>query len=321
MNFNGKKILVTGAAGFIGSNIISKLLANDCKILGIDNFYNGRIENVKNLLNHSNFTLMKIDIRDYHYLRKILNNYEIDIIFHQAALTNVPQSVDAPFSTNEVNVLGTLNLLIIAQELDIERFVFASSSSVYGESSTLPKQEDMCPCPTSPYGVSKLAAESYVYSFYKTYGLKTVSLRYFNVYGPNQIASPYSGVISIFISRVYNGQPPIIFGDGTQTRDFTFVEDVVRANFLAATRTSAIGQTFNIGTGNQISILELAQNILELLNRSDLNIQFEPPRTGDIPHSQADIMRAKKLLNFIPQFDLPKGLIETIKWFKQRGSD
>ena len=319
MNFNGKKILVTGAAGFIGSNIVSKLLSYDCEILGIDNFYNGRLENVKNLLDHSNFNLMKVDIRDYHYLRKIANG--IDIIFHQAALTNVPQSIDAPFSTNEVNVTGTLNLLMIAQEFDVERFVFASSSSVYGEDVPLPTPEDMPLCPISPYGVSKLAAERYVYSFYKNYGLKTVSLRYFNVYGPNQIASPYSGVISIFISRVSNGQPPIIYGDGTQTRDFTFVGDVVQANFLAATKNTAIGQTFNIGTGNRITISDLANKILELLNIPDLQIQFEPPRTGDIPHSQADISHAKKLLNYTPNFDLHKGLAETIKWFEKRGSE
>ena len=176
-------------------------------------------------------------------------------------------------------------------------------------------------CPISPYGVSKLAAERYVYSFYKNYGLKTVSLRYFNVYGPNQIASPYSGVISIFISRVSNGQPPIIYGDGTQTRDFTFVGDIVQANFLAATKNTAIGQTFNIGTGNRITISDLANKILELLNIPDLQIQFEPPRTGDIPHSQADISHAKKLLNYTPNFDLHKGLAETIKWFEKRGSE
>ena len=319
MDFNGKKILVTGAAGFIGSNIVSKLLSYDCEILGIDNFYNGRMENVKNLLDHSNFTLMKVDIRDYHYLRKIANG--VDIIFHQAALTNVPQSVETPFSTNEENVVGTLNMLMIAQELNVERFVFASSSSVYGEDTPLPTQEDMHLCPISPYGVSKLAAESYVYSFYKNYGLKTVSLRYFNVYGPNQIASPYSGVISIFISRIFNGQPPIIYGDGTQTRDFTFIGDVVQANFLAASQNNAIGQIFNVGTGTQISILELAYQLLELLNRSDLEVQFESPRPGDIPYSLADITRAKKLLNFAPQFNLNKGLTETIKWFKERGPD
>jgi len=319
MNFDGKRILVTGAAGFIGSNIVSKLLSYDCKVIGVDNFYSGQMENVKKFLNHSNFSLMKVDIRDYHYLRKMLNG--IDIIFHQAALTNVTQSVDAPFSTNEVNVIGTLNLLMLARELDVERFVFASSSSVYGEDAARPTPEEIRLCPLSPYGVSKLAAESYVYSFYKVYGTKTVSLRYFNVYGPNQIASPYSGVISIFIARVSNGQAPIIYGDGTQTRDFTFVGDAVQANLLAATQDKAIGQVFNVGTGNQISILELAKAILKILNKPDLKIQFEPGRPGDIPHSQADISRAKKILNFTPQFTLQKGLTETINWFKERGPD
>ena len=319
MNFDGKKILVTGAAGFIGSNLVSRLLEFDCKIFGIDNLSTGRMENLKESLNNPNFALIEGDIRDLDLLRKEFQ--EIDIIFHEAALSSVPRSVEDPISTNEVNVNGTMNLLMLAKDLDVQKFIFASSSSVYGEKETLPKHEDMPLEPISPYGVSKLAAERYVYSFYKVYGLKTVSLRYFNVYGPNQIASPYSGVISIFISRVLNNQSPIIFGDGKQTRDFTFVQDVVNVNFLAATENTAIGQVFNVGNGAQISILELGQKILELVGKSNLKIQFQPPRKGDVLHSLADIHRAKKLIKFNPKFNLQDGILETIKWFKQRSLD
>ncbi|MHA1651740.1 MAG: SDR family oxidoreductase [Candidatus Helarchaeota archaeon] len=316
MDLNGKKILVTGAAGFIGSNLVSKLLTYDSQIIGLDNFSTGRRDYIEKFRKNHNFLLIEGDIRDFNFLQKKLK--KIDIIFHEAALSSVIRSVEDPRSSHEVNVTGTLNLLLIAKELNIERFVFASSSSVYGEKKTLPKQEDMPLSPFSPYGVSKLAAEKYVYSFYKIYGVNIVSLRYFNVYGPNQVASPYSGVISIFISRILQNQSPIIFGDGTQTRDFTFVKDVVEANLLAATKKTAIGRVFNIATGKRISILELAQMILKLCNKSQIKIQFQPPRAGDILHSLADITLAKKFLNYFPQFDLQQGLRETIDWFQSK---
>ncbi len=316
MDLDGKKILVTGAAGFIGSNLVSKLLTYDCKIIGLDNFSTGRREYIENFLKNQRFNLIEGDIRNFNLLQKKFTN--IDIIFHEAALSSVIRSLEDPLSSHEVNVTGTLNLLLIAKELNVERFVFASSSSVYGETKTLPKQEDMPLSPFSPYGVSKLAAEKYVYSFYKIYGVNTVSLRYFNVYGPNQVASPYSGVISIFISRILQNQSPIIFGDGTQTRDFTFVKDVVEANLLAATKDTAIGRVFNIATGKRISIIELAQLILKLCNKSRIKIQFQPPRAGDILHSLADITLAKKFLNYFPQFDLQQGLKETIDWFQSK---
>jgi len=316
MDLDGKKILVTGAAGFIGSNLVSKLLTYDCKIIGLDNFSTGRREYIENFLKNQRFNLIEGDIRNFNLLQKKFTN--IDIIFHEAALSSVIRSLEDPLSSHEVNVTGTLNLLLIAKELNVERFVFASSSSVYGETKTLPKQEDMPLSPFSPYGVSKLAAEKYVYSFYKIYGVKTVSLRYFNVYGPNQVASPYSGVISIFISRILQNQSPIIFGDGTQTRDFTFVKDVVEANLLAATKNTAIGRVFNVATGKRISIIELAKMILKLCNKSRIKIQFQPPRAGDIRHSLADITLANKFLNYSPQFDLQLGLKETINWFQSK---
>lgn len=319
MNLNGKNILVTGAAGFIGSNIVSRLLEFDCNVIGLDDFSNGCEENLGECLKNPHFSLLRADIRNLDQIKDKLT--EIDLIFHEAALTSVPRSVKDPVSTNEINVTGTLNLLMLARNLNVERFVFASSSSVYGEKETLPKQEDMLLEPISPYGVSKLAAERYVHSFYKVYGLRTASLRYFNVFGPNQIASPYSGVISIFISRVLKGEPPIIYGDGTQTRDFTFVQDVVEINLLAAIKESAVGQVFNVGFGTQVSLIELTHKILDLCHRHDLEIQFQPARTGDVLHSLADINRAQKLLGFHPKYDIDKGLLETIKWFQNRGSN
>jgi len=317
MNFDGKRILVTGAAGFIGSNIILNLLSFNCKVVGLDNFSTGQMENLEFCLKNPNFALLQGDIRDFTYLKKNLK--DLDIIFHEAALGSVPRSVKDPLTTNENNINGTLNLLMLARDLNIERFVYASSSSVYGEKETLPKKEDMPSEPVSPYAVSKLAGENYVISFSKVYGLKTVSLRYFNVYGPNQVASPYSGVIAIFISRALQKQPLIIYGDGKQTRDFTFVQDVVDANFLAATKKAAIGAVFNIGFGAQTSVLNLAHKVIELCNILELEIQFKPLRKGDVLHSYADINRARKILEFKPKFNLEKGILETIKWFQKNG--
>lgn len=315
MDFDGKIILVTGAAGFIGSNIVSNLLSYGSQVWGIDNFSTGRAENMKNFIKDPSFKLIRGDIRNFDDLNKIPK--DIDIIFHEAAFTSVPRSVEKPLIANDVNVNGTLNVLTIARELDVQRIVFASSSSVYGEKEILPKQEDMLPEPISPYGVSKLAVEKYLYSYHKVYGLKTTSLRYFNVYGPNQIDSPYSGVISKFIAWALTDQPLIVFGDGTQSRDFTYVQDVVQANFLAATKNDAIGQVFNVGSNSQVTILELAKKVLELCNKSHLEIQFKPSRPGDVMHSKADINHAKDLLDFNPQFNLDKGIKETIKWFQQ----
>ncbi|MHA1130634.1 MAG: SDR family oxidoreductase [Candidatus Helarchaeota archaeon] len=317
MNLTGKKVLVTGAAGFIGSNIASTLLSYDCKVIGLDNFSTGRNENISSFQQHPNFTLLRADIRNLKFLTKNLK--DIDIIFHEAALSSVTRSVENPLATNAVNITGTLNLLVIAKDLDVERFVFASSSSVYGETEILPKHEEMALYPFSPYGVSKLAAESYVSAFYKIYGLKTVSLRYFNVFGPNQTASPYSGVISIFISRVLKNKAPIIFGDGTQTRDFTYVKDVVQGNLLAATKKSAIGHVFNIATNQQISLLDLTKKILGLMGKTNLEIQYQPARLGDILHSLADITKAQKFLGYVPKYDIEKGIEETIHWFKHSG--
>jgi len=232
MNFKGKNILVTGSAGFIGSNLTYELLKLGANVIGIDNLFNGRIENLEEILENKSFKFIKGDIRDFNFLLEVFK--DIDIIYHEAAFTSVPQSILMPESCNDVNVNGTLNILNAARKKDVEKIIYASSSSVYGETPSLPKEEDMPRIPISPYGVSKMTCEAYMQVFHQVYGMKTVSLRYFNVFGPRQKDSPYSGVIAIWLGRIIDNKELIIFGDGEQSRDFTYVKDVVRANLLAA---------------------------------------------------------------------------------------
>ena len=312
--------LVSGAAGFIGSNLTDKLLELGCSVVGVDNLINGNLKNLENASKNQNFEFKKGDICDSKFLDQI-SSYNFDIIFHQAAMVSVSRSVENPTITNLNNVDGTLKLLEFARKNDIDRFVYASSSSVYGDSPTIPKQISMQTKPISPYGVSKLAAESYTYAFYRTYGLKTVSLRYFNVYGPRQAINEYSGVITIFFDRVVNNKPPIIFGDGKQTRDFTYIDDVVQANLLAAEARSVEGKVFNVGMGKQTSILDLAHKIIKIANKDNLIPVFSDPRPGDIRHSLADISETKKYLNFEPKIDIETGLQLYYKWFISKNSD
>jgi nucleoside-diphosphate-sugar epimerase len=227
---SGKKILVTGAAGFIGSNLTDSLLDLGAEVIGFDNMFNGRIENLSKALKNPKFKFIKGDVRDLDMLINVLKG--VNIIFHEAAFTSVPQSVQMPQLCNDINVSGMINILNAARIRDVEKVVFASSSSIYGDTPTLPKHEDMHLDPISPYGVSKMAAEAYMTSYYRVYGMNTTSLRYFNVFGPRQKDSPYSGVIAIFVSKILNGENPTIFGDGTQSRDFTYVKDVIKANWL-----------------------------------------------------------------------------------------
>jgi UDP-glucose 4-epimerase len=242
-----------------------------------------------------------------------LKGYEA--IVHQGALVSVTRSVEDPLSTNSTNVTGTINLLKAAVDAGVRRVVYASSSSVYGETETLPKMEDMPTRPISPYAVSKLSAENYCVAFARVYGLGTVSLRYFNVYGPRQKYGPYSGVIPTFIKRVQNDEPPVIFGDGEQTRDFTYVQDVVEANLLSLTADLEPGQIFNVAAGRTCTINELAANISSLMGKPDLKAQHLAERKGDIRASYADINKARKVLGYQPKFELEKGLRRTIDWF------
>lgn len=311
----GKKILVTGAAGFIGSNLVDELLANGAIVIGLDNMFNGNIENLQSALKSPNFTFIKGDVRDLDALLNIM--IDVQIVYHEAAFTSVSQSIKIPQLCNDVNVGGTINILNAARIRDVERVIFASSSAVYGDTPSLPKHEQMALMPISPYGVSKLAAESYCVVYYEVYGLETVALRYFNVFGPRQKDSPYSGVIAIFLSKIMHDINPTIFGDGTQSRDFTYVKDVIRANMLAAISKKAVGKAINIASGKPITLTELTNIMLKTCNKEYLAIEYSDKRAGDILHSYADTRLAKETLDFEPYYDAESGfmdLFETINY-------
>ena len=312
MNCKGKNILVTGAAGFIGSNLTYELLKLGANVIGIDNLFNGRIENLEEILENKSFKFIKGDIRDFNFLLEVFK--DIDIIYHEAAFTSVPQSILMPESCNDVNVNGTLNILNAARKNDVEKIIYASSSSVYGDTPSLPKKEDMPRIPISPYGVSKMTCEAYMQVFHQVYGMKTVSLRYFNVFGPRQKDSPYSGVIAIWLGRIIDNKELIIFGDGEQSRDFTYVNDVVQANLLAAEHDIS-GEIINIGAGSPIKLNDLAKLMLKITNNEELKIIHADPRPGDILHSYADISKAKELLKFQPKFSPEDGLRDYLKWY------
>jgi len=318
---NGSKVLVTGGAGFIGSHIVDRLMAVGYEVGVLDNFSTGDMRNLAKHLSQR-IAIHDADIRDYDAVRKVVQEYQF--VLHQAALNNVTRSVDDPGQVNDVNITGTLNLLRASVASKIERFVYASSSTVYGETETLPKRESMVTVPSSPYGNSKLAAENYCRVFAKVYGLKTVSLRYFNVYGPRQKGGYgyYSGVIPSFIRWVSEGKAPTIFGDGLQTRDFTYVQDIVDANVLSLTSPRvAGGEVYNIAGGRTISINELALMVTGLLDRADLVPVHVEPRKGDIRASYADISKAMLGLGYTPKFTLARGLVETVSWFSREHSE
>ena len=304
------KVVVTGGCGFIGSNIAEELIKKHYVVV-IDDLSTGRIENIQSLQDKENFEFVRGNITDLGLLKQIFE--DVDCIFHQAAIPSVQRSVENPLDTNEANIKGTLNVLIAARDCGVKKVVYASSSSVYGDTPELPKKENMKPNPQSPYAVSKLTGEYYCKVFSDIYGIKTICLRYFNVYGPKQDpTSEYAAVIPRFINRVLNNQPPIIFGDGNQTRDFTFVKDVVKANILAMEKN--VEGVFNIAYGQQISINELANKIMEIVGVK-LNPVYDKPRPGDIRNSLADISLAKQKLGYMPEYSLEKGLEVTIRWF------
>ncbi|MHA1734474.1 MAG: SDR family oxidoreductase [Promethearchaeota archaeon] len=305
MDFSGKRVVVTGAAGFIGSNLVDELLALGAEVTGVDNFYNGRRENLARALEHPRFTLLRGDVRDLDFLLDAFR--EADVVYHEAAFTSVPQSVLMPNLCNEVNVTGVVNVLNACRRDDVDRLVFASSSSIYGDTPTLPKHEGMFCDPISPYGVSKLAGERYLVAYNRVYGLKTTALRYFNVFGPRQKDSPYSGVIAIFMGAAARGDPLVIFGDGTQTRDFTYVGDVVQANLLAATHAAAPGKVYNACAGGRISVNELAGLVVEVVGK-EVPVEHREPRAGDILHSFGDISKIGAELGFQPKYTVKSGI-------------
>jgi len=301
------KVVVTGGAGFIGSHLALKLAERGNHVTIVDDLSTGRVENIAALLKTSGAELVRGSVTDLSLLQSVFSG--ASYVFHLAAIPSVPRSIEDPLGTHQVNVTGTLNVLMAARDSNVQKVVYASSSSVYGDTPTLPKREDMMPSPQSPYAVAKLAGEYYCSVFHQVFGLPTVCLRYFNVYGPRQDPlSPYAAVIPKFITSVLQGRPPIIFGDGSQTRDFTYVEDATEANILAV-ESDATG-IFNIGSGDRVSINELARLVLEILGK-DLEPQHLEPRAGDIRHSLADIALAKTF-GYTPRHSLSEGVRRTI---------
>ncbi len=309
------KYLVTGIAGFIGSSIARALVAQGEEVRGIDNFSSGKRENIEEI--YSEIEFVEGDILDRDLVREVCRN--VDFIFHEAAIPSVPRSVADPIESNSVNVDATLNVLTAANEAGAKRIVFASSCALYGDPQTLPVDEGMLPDPVSPYAVAKLCAENYMRSFYRVYGLETVSLRYFNVFGPHQDASSaYSGVLAKFITQMVGGEQPVIFGDGAQSRDFVFIDNVVQANLLAckAPAGKVAGRMFNIASGKRFSLNQTFAALKEL-TRYKGQAKYEEERTGDIRHSLADISLAKECLGYKPVVDFYTGLSRTIAWYKQ----
>ena len=304
--------LVTGGAGFIGSSLVRALLEAGHSVRVLDNFDTGKRENLSEIVDR--IQLIEGDIRDPDTCRSACA--QMEVVLHQAALGSVPRSVDDPATSNAVNVDGTVNMLWAAKQAKVRRFVFAASSAVYGESAQLPKQEDMIPAPISPYGVGKLTCEQYCRVFYLNYGLETFSLRYFNVFGPRQDpTSQYAAVIPMFVAALLRKKKPVVFGDGEQTRDFTYIDNVVQANILAANATNAQGQVINIACQEQISLNQIL-DILRRLLGTDISAEYTDPRVGDVKHSLADISRAKDLLGYEPRIAFEQGLRMAIDWYK-----
>lgn len=306
--------LVTGGAGFIGSNIVEELVRRGEKVAVLDNFSTGKIENIEPLA--GKVEVIEGDIRDAKVLKEALKG--INFVVHQAAMRSVAKSVEDPFSTNDVNVFGTLNLLMASKEAGVKRFVYASSSSAYGDVKRFPQKETDCTSPISPYGVSKLAAENYCVTFAKTFGLETVSLRYFNVFGPRQNPeSKYSAVIPMFISKMMKGESPVVEWDGKQSRDFTFVSNVVEANLRACITPGISGEVFNIACGTTTSINDIVGELNKLLG-TDLKGVCAPKRPGDVRKSYADIDKMKRLLKIKKIMQFEKGLRLTVDWFRKK---
>jgi UDP-glucose 4-epimerase len=303
------KYIVTGGAGFIGSHIV-EAIAGSHEVVVIDNFSSGKRKNLSMVAD--SIIGIQGSITDLPLLKDAFKG--ADGIFHLGAIASVARSVDDPFATHETNLTGTLNVLLAARDCGVRKVVFASSSAIYGDEPTLPKREDMPPVPLSPYAVSKLAGEYYCKVFSELFGMKTVSLRYFNVFGPRQDPhSEYAAVIPKFITRLLDNQPPIIFGDGMQSRDFVYVKDVVQANILAM-QSSATG-TFNIGSGKSIDLNTLARTVAEII-KAKLPPIYKKPRSGDIRDSVSDITAAKKGFGYQTCYSLDEGLAETIQWFR-----
>ena len=310
------RYVVTGGAGFIGSNTVDELVRRGHSVVVLDDLSSGKEENLAEVRNK--ITLIKGSITDIEAVRKAM--HEANYVLHLAARTSVPRSVKDPIETNKINIDGTLNVLVAARDARVKRVVFAASSSAYGETPTLPKVETMQPAPISPYGVTKFVGELYAQTFGRCYGLENVSLRYFNIFGPRQDpGSPYSGVLAKFCVNFLEGSQPVIFGDGEQSRDFTYVENAVQANLLACEAANACGRTFNVGTGSRFTLNQTLE-LLGKISGTPLTAKCDPPREGDIRDSQADITQARQLLGYEPLVSFEEGLGRTFAWYRETQS-
>ena len=315
------RILVTGGAGFIGSNLCEFLLNKGCIVSCLDNLSTGRIDNLEDFIEHKNFNFIDGDIRDLKCCKKATKN--IDFVLHQAALGSVPRSIIDPITTNEVNINGFLNMLIASRDNNVKRFIYAASSSTYGDSTQLPKIENEIGNPLSPYAITKYVNELYSINFHKLYNLDTIGLRYFNVFGRRQDTnSVYAAVIPKFVKQMINGKSPTINGDGSYSRDFTYIDNVIQMNILSilTNNKNSLNQIYNTACGERNSLINLFHSLrqnLGLINQSILKIKpkFGPIRDGDIPHSHASIEKGKKLLGYDPKYNLNEGLKEAVKWY------
>ena len=307
------RYVVTGGAGFIGSNTVDELVRRGETVIVLDDLSSGKEDNLAEV--RSKISFIKGSITDLEAVRKAMQS--ADYVIHLAARTSVPRSVKDPIDTNKINVEGTLNVLVAARDAKVKRVVFAASSSAYGETPTLPKVETMQPEPISPYGVAKYAGELYAQMFGRVYGLENVSLRYFNIFGPRQDPdSPYSGVLAKFCTAFLEETQPLVFGDGEQSRDFTFVENAVSANLLACEAPNASGKVLNVGTGTRVTLNQTLA-LLANLTGNQPEIKYEPPRDGDIRDSQADITQARAILNYEPLVNFEEGLRRTVEWYRE----
>jgi UDP-N-acetylglucosamine 4-epimerase len=315
------KVLITGGAGFIGSNLCEVLLEKGNKVVCLDNFSTGKHENIKSFFSNSNFKLIEGDIRNFEHCREAVEG--VDYVLHEAALGSVPRSIKDPITTNDVNIGGFVSMLVAARDAKVKRFIYAASSSTYGDSKTLPKVEEVIGKPLSPYAVTKYVNELYADVFSKTYGMECIGLRYFNVFGRRQDPDgAYAAVIPLFVKQLINHQSPVINGDGEYSRDFTYIDNVVQMNLLAieTINVNAVNTVYNTAYGEQSTLNQLVQYLKEYLSEYDPNIidiatVYGQERLGDIPHSLASVDKAKKLLGYDPKFSMKDGLKEAVKWY------
>lgn len=321
MKLNNSKILVTGGAGFIGSNLCEELLTYNCEVVCFDNFSTGKMENILPFFKNKNFRLIVGDIRNIDDCNRAVEG--IDYVLHEAALGSVPRSIKDPITSNDVNVSGFLNMLVAARDAKVKRFVYAASSSTYGDSKSLPKIEDTIGKPLSPYAITKYVNELYADVFSKTYGIECIGLRYFNVFGRRQDPNgAYAAVIPLFVKKLINHESPVINGDGEYSRDFTYIKNVIQMNILALTSANkeALNTVYNTAFGERTTLNQLVSYLKEYLSKYDsqianIEISYGPNRSGDIPHSLASIEKAKSLLDYNPKYSMKQGLEEAVEWY------